>query len=294
MGIGLVVTGLVAWFANQAAVSNGQLTAWGELLYTSPLMWVVALAPLGSWKGIYMPEFDRPPIAARAGTAAVIDEGLRSYMLKVYNYMGIGLVVTGLVAYFTSQWALSSPANAELIYGSPLAWVIMLSPLAFVLVLSFGINKLSTGTAQILFWAFAAVMGLSLSSIFLVYTGASIAKVFFITAATFGAMSLWGYTTKRDLTGMGTFLFMGLIGLIIAMLVNIFLQSSALEFAISAIGVLIFVGLTAYDTQKIKESYSASFGADVLTKGAIMGALSLYLDFINLFMMLLRLFGNRE
>jgi FtsH-binding integral membrane protein len=241
-----------------------------------------------------MADFDRPTIAARAGTAAVIDEGLRSYMLKVYNYMSIGLVVTGLVAYFTSQWALSSQANAELIYASPLSWVIMLSPLAFVLVLSFGINKLSTGTAQILFWAFAAVMGLSLSSIFLVYTGASIAKVFFISAATFGAMSLYGYTTKRDLTGIGNFLFMGLIGLIIASIVNIFLKSSGLEFAISAIGVLIFVGLTAYDTQKIKESYSVSFGADVLAKGAIMGALSLYLDFINLFMMLLRLFGNRE
>ena len=198
-----------------------------------------------------MADFDRPTIAARAGTAAVIDEGLRSYMLKVYNYMSIGLVVTGLVAYFTSQWALSSQANAELIYASPLSWVIMLSPLAFVLVLSFGINKLSTGTAQILFWAFAAVMGLSLSSIFLVYTGASIAKVFFISAATFGAMSLYGYTTKRDLTGIGNFLFMGLIGLIIASIVNIFLKSSGLEFAISAIGVLIFVGLTAYDTQKI-------------------------------------------
>jgi FtsH-binding integral membrane protein len=241
-----------------------------------------------------MAEFDRPTIAARPGTAAVIDEGLRSYMLKVYNYMGIGLVVTGLVAWFTAQWAVSSPANAELLYASPLAWVIMLSPLAFVLALSFGINRMSAGTAQLVFWAFAAVMGLSLSSIFLVYTGASIAKVFFITAATFGAMSLYGYTTKRDLTSIGNFLFMGLIGLIIAMVVNIFLQSSALEFAISAVGVLIFVGLTAWDTQKIKESYSASYGAEVLAKGAIMGALSLYLDFINLFLMLLRLFGNRE
>ena len=157
-----------------------------------------------------------------------------------------------------------------------------------------GIQKLSVGTAQLVFWAFAGVMGLSLSSIFLVYTDASIAKVFFITAATFGAMSLWGYTTKRDLTGMGSFLLMGLIGIIIASIVNIFLASSALEFGISIIGVLIFVGLTAYDTQRIKESYSASHGADVLAKGAIMGALSLYLDFINLFMMLLRLFGNRE
>jgi uncharacterized protein len=241
-----------------------------------------------------MAQFDRPTVAARAGTAAAIDEGLRTYMLKVYNYMGVGLVVTGLVAYFFNQWAMSSQANMELVYGSPLMWVLAFAPLAFVLVLSFGINKMSTGAAQITFWAFAAVMGLSLSSIFAVYTDASIAKVFFITAGTFGAMSLYGYTTKRDLTQIGSFLMMGLIGIIIASIVNIFLASSALEFGISVLGVLIFVGLTAYDTQKIKESYSESHGAEVLAKGAIMGALSLYLDFINLFMMLLRLFGNRE
>ncbi len=256
-----------------------------------------------------MAEFDRPTVAARTGTAAVIDEGLRSYMLKVYNYMSIGLVVTGLVAWFANVAAVTTDQSAAvgqladgtlvtqwgaLLYTSPLAWVVMLSPLAFILVLTFGLQRMSTATAQIVFWAFAAVMGLSLSSIFLVYTDASIAKVFFITAATFGAMSLWGYTTKRDLTGMGSFLFMGLIGLIIAMIVNIFLQSSMLEFAISAIGVLIFVGLTAYDTQKIKESYHESHGADVLAKGAIMGAVRLYLDFVNLFLMLLRLFGNRE
>ena len=241
-----------------------------------------------------MAEFDRPTIAARAGTAADIDQGLRSYMLKVYNYMGLGLVVTGAVAYFTSQWAVASEANFNPLYGSPLMWVIMLAPLAFVLVLSFGINKISVGMAQVTFWAFAAVMGLSLSSIFLVYTGGSIAKVFFITAATFGAMSLYGYNTKRDLTSVGNFAIMGLIGLIIASIVNIFLASSALDFAISIIGVLIFVALTAWDTQKIKESYNVGHGAEVLAKGAIMGALSLYLDFINLFMMLLRLFGNRE
>ena len=245
-----------------------------------------------------MAEFDRPTIAsARAGTAAAIDEGLRSYMLKVYNYMGIGLVVTGLVAYFSNQAAVSNgqlTAWGELLYTSPLMWVVALAPLAFVLVLSFGINKLSVAATQATFWGFAAIMGLSLSSIFMVYTDASIAKVFFITAATFGAMSLYGYTTKRDLTGIGNFLIMGLIGLIIASIVNIFLASSMLEFAISAIGVLIFVGLTAYDTQKIKESYHESMGSDVLAKGAVMGALSLYLDFINLFMMLLRLFGNRE
>ena len=241
-----------------------------------------------------MAEFDRPTVAARTGTAAVIDEGLRSYMLKVYNYMGIGLVVTGLVAYFFNQWVMSSEAVFMAVYASPLMWVIALAPLAFVLVLSFGIQRMSVPVAQITFWAFSVIMGLSLSSIFAVYTDASIAKVFFITAATFGAMSLYGYTTKRDLTSIGNFLIMGLIGLIIAMIVNIFLASSALDFAISAIGVLIFVGLTAYDTQKIKESYSVSFGADVLAKGAIMGALSLYLDFINLVLMLLRLFGNRE
>ncbi|MGV3491465.1 MAG: Bax inhibitor-1/YccA family protein [Devosia sp.] len=245
-----------------------------------------------------MAEFDRPTIAAqRAGTAAAIDEGLRSYMLKVYNYMGVGLVVTGLVAWFSNQAAVADgqlTAWGQLIYASPLMWVIAFAPLAFVLVLSFGINKLSGATAQLLFWVFAAVMGLSLSSIFMVYTDASIAKVFFISAAMFGAMSLYGYTTKRDLTGIGNFLVMGLIGLIIASLVNIFLQSSMLDFAISAIGVLVFVGLTAYDTQKVKESYDSGAGAEVMQKTAVMGALSLYLDFINLFLMLLRLFGNRE
>ncbi|HEV7290991.1 MAG TPA: Bax inhibitor-1/YccA family protein [Devosia sp.] len=244
-----------------------------------------------------MAEYDRQTLGARAGSALAIDEGLRSYMLRVYNYMGIGLVVTGVVAYFSNAAAVSNgelTAWGALLYTTPLMWVVALAPLAFVMVLSFGINKLSVTAAQGTFWAFSAIMGLSLSSIFMVYTDASIAKVFFITAATFGAMSLYGYTTKRDLTGMGSFLFMGLIGLIIASVVNIFMQSSMLEFAISAVGVLIFVGLTAYDTQKIKEGYSETLGADTLAKGAIMGALSLYLDFINLFLMLLRLFGNRE
>ena len=192
-----------------------------------------------------MAQFDRPTIAtARAGAGAAIDEGLRSYMLKVYNYMGIGLVVTGLVAYFSNQAAVANgqlTAWGELLYTSPLMWVVALAPLGFVLVLSFGINKLSVAAAQATFWGFAAIMGLSLSSIFMVYTDASIAKVFFITAATFGAMSLYGYTTKRDLTGIGNFLIMGLIGLIIASIVNIFMQSGPLDFAISAIGVLIFV-----------------------------------------------------
>ena len=241
-----------------------------------------------------MADFQRQNVNAQAGTATAIDEGLRSYMLKVYNYMGAGLVITGLVAFFFNQWVMASEATAQAVYGSPLMWVIALSPLAFVLALSFGINRMSASTAQLVFWGFASVMGLSLSSIFTIYTDASIAKVFFITAATFGSMSLYGYTTRRDLTGIGSFLFMGLIGLIIAMVVNIFLQSSALEFGISVIGVLIFVGLTAYDTQKIKENYFEGDGAEVMGKKAIMGALTLYLDFINLFLMLLRLFGNRE
>ena len=249
-----------------------------------------------------MAEFDRPTIAARPGTAAVVDAGLRSYMLRVYNYMGVGLVVTGLVAYFTyansfieeSGRIIGLTGLGAALYDSPLKWVVMLAPLAFVLVLSFGITKLSVPVTQLLFWAFAAVMGLSLSSIFAVYTGGSIAKVFFISAATFGAMSLYGYTTKRDLTQFGSFLIMGLIGIVIASIVNIFLASSALSYAISIVGVLVFVGLTAWDTQKIKESYNDGFGAEVLAKGAIMGALSLYLDFINLFLMLLRLFGNQR
>ncbi len=219
-------------------------------------------------------------------------------MLKVYNYMAGGLVLTGLVAYFAFAQAFDAAGNltafGEAIYVSPLKWVVMLAPLAFILVLSFGLTKLSVATTQILFWVFAAVMGLSLSSIFAVYTGGSIAKVFFITAGTFGAMSLYGYTTKTDLTKFGSFLIMGLIGIIIASIVNIFLASSALSFGISIVGVLVFVGLTAWDTQKIKESYNEGFGADVLAKGAIMGALSLYLDFINLFLMLLRLFGNQR
>ena len=249
-----------------------------------------------------MAEFDRPSVAARPGTAAVIDQGLRSYMLKVYNYMTIGLVITGLVAFGAFNAAVTQSGGqitgltqfGAVIFESPLRWVIMLAPLAFVLVLSFGINKLQPAMAQLLFWVFAAVMGLSLSSIFLVYTGQSIAQVFFISAATFGATSLYGYTTKRDLTSIGSFLIMGLFGLIIASIVNIFLQSSGLGFAISIIGVLIFVGLAAWDTQKVKESYSASYGNDVLVKNAVMGALSLYLDFINIFLFLLRIMGNNR
>jgi FtsH-binding integral membrane protein len=183
----------------------------------------------------------------------------------------------------------------QTLFNSPLKWVVMLAPLGFVMFLGFRIQQMSVGAAQAMFWLFAAVMGVSLSSIFLVFTGQSIAQIFFITAATFGALSLWGYTTKRDLSGWGSFLFMGVVGIVIAALVNLFLQSSALMFAISAVGVLVFAGLTAYDTQRIKDGYLEMRGnAELVAKGAIMGALSLYLDFINMFVMLLNLFGNRN
>jgi FtsH-binding integral membrane protein len=218
-----------------------------------------------------------------------IDQGLRSYMLRVYNYMTGALALTGGVAYFVYASGL-----IEQIYGTPVYWVAVLAPLAFVLVLSFGIQKISLGAAQAIFWGYAAVMGLSMASIFLIYTGASIAEVFFITSATFLAMSLWGYTTKRDLSGFGHFLMMGLIGIIIAMVVNIFLQSPAVYFAISIIGVLVFTGLTAWDTQRIKEMYWDGDSAEIAGKKSIMGALALYLDFINLFLMLMQLMGQRR
>ena len=228
-------------------------------------------------------------------TQAEIDEGLRSYMLGIYNYMAIAMVITGGVAMAVANWAMSSPEVAQTLYGGPLRWVIMLAPLAFVMVLSFGINKLSAGTAQLLFWVYSAVMGLSLSSIFLVYTGQSIAQTFFITAAAFGCLSLYGYTTKRSLSGMGSFLIMGLFGIIIASIVNIFLGSPAMQFAISVIGVLVFSGLIAYDTQRLKWMYDSVAGnAEMVAKSSIMGALSLYLNFVNLFMFLLSFMGNRE
>jgi uncharacterized protein len=231
--------------------------------------------------------------------AGEIDQGLRAYMLKVYNYMAIGLAVTGVVAFAAANAAIDSSgqltAFGAAIYTSPLRWVIMLAPLAAVFFLSFRIDRPSVGAAQGLFWGYAALVGLSLSSIFLVYTGQSISTVFFVTAAAFGALSLYGYTTGRDLSAMGSFLIMGLFGIIIASIVNLFIGSSALQFAISVIGVLVFSGLTAYDTQRIKEMYFAGDDAVVAGRKAIMGALTLYLDFINLFVMLLQLFGqNRE
>jgi FtsH-binding integral membrane protein len=228
--------------------------------------------------------------------AGEIDQGLRAYMLKVYNYMAIGLAVTGVVALLTANAAVDASgqltAFGAAIYTSPLRWVIMLAPLAAVFFLSFRIDRMSVGAAQATFWGYAAIMGLSLSSIFLVFTGQSITQVFFVTAASFGALSLYGYTTKKDLSAVGSFLIMGLFGLIIASIVNIFLASSALQFAISVIGVLVFAGLTAYDTQRIKEMYFAGDAADVMGRKAIMGALTLYLDFINMFIMLLQLFGQ--
>jgi hypothetical protein len=218
-----------------------------------------------------------------------VEAALRQHMQRVYGYIAGGLIVTGLVAYCA---AVSGFYQA--LAGTPWLWIVMLAPLGFVLVLSFGIDRISAGTAILLFWIYAAVMGLSLGGIFLVFTGTSIARVFFITAATFGAMSLYGFTTGADLSRFGSFLFMGLIGIVIASLVNIFVGSDAVQFVISIVGVILFVGLTAYDTQRIKAMYLESDTEELAGKKAVMGALALYLDFINLFMMLLQLFGQRR
>ena len=252
-------------------------------------------------------EFDKKGILARAKEAqqstVVMDEGLRAYMLKVYNYMATGILLTGIIALISFKMSVvTDPTGAitgftnigNALFFSGLKWIVMLAPLGIVFYMSFGINKMSASKAQTVFWVFAALMGLSLSWILLVYTGVSVARVFFITSATFGAMSLYGYTTKRDLTKLGSFLMMGLIGIIIASIVNIFMKSSMMYFVISILGVLIFVGLTAYDTQKIKNMYAVSDSGELLGKKAVMGALTLYLDFINLFIMLLRLFGQRR
>jgi uncharacterized protein len=220
---------------------------------------------------------------------AARDAGLRSYMLSVYNYMASGVLLTGIVALLFANSGL-----AEQVLSTPLRWVIMFAPLAFVMVMSFGMNRLSTGTLQLLFWAFATVMGLSMSSIFLVFTGTSIAQTFFAVAVGFLGLSLYGYTTKKDLSGFGTFLIMGVIGLLVAIVINLFLQSPAMTMAISAIGVLLFAGLTAYDTQKIKSMYAYVAGTDMMGKVVIMGALNLYLDFINMFTFLLNFMGSRE
>ena len=227
----------------------------------------------------------------RAGgdVAGRYDEGLRKHMLSIYNYMASAVLLTGIVALVSASSGLTLAFA-----GTPLMWVVMLAPLAFVLAMSFGLNKMSKSTLNILFWAYATVMGLSLSTIFLVYTGESIAVTFFATAGAFAGLSLFGYTTKKDLSGFGSFLIMGVVGLIIAGLVNLFLQSSEMSFVISGIGVLIFAGLTAYDTQRLKEEYVHLRGTEYIGKAVIMGALNLYLDFINMFMYLLRFLGNRE
>jgi FtsH-binding integral membrane protein len=233
----------------------------------------------------------------RAGTgarsAAHIDEGLRAHMNKVYGLMSSGMFLTGIIAYLVGN----NDAMLAAIFGSPLKWIVIFAPLAVVFGLSAGINRLSENAARMVFYGFAALMGLSISSIFAVYTGLSIANTFFTTAVAFGGLSLYGYTTKRDLSGLGTFLMMGLIGILVAMVVNIFLGSPAIAFAVSVLGVLIFAGLTAYDTQAIKNEYvvHAQHGeAEWLGKAAIMGALRLYLDFINMFMFLLSFMGNRQ
>lgn len=240
----------------------------------------------------YNPDYARRGYGAQS--QAEVDAGLRSYMLGIYNYMMLALALTGVVAFGVATYAASDPAVAQLMFGTPLKWVIMFAPLGMVLWLSFGINSLSASTAQLIFWVYAGLMGLSLSSIFLVYTGESIARTFFITAAAFGALSLYGYTTKTDLTAFGKFLFIGLIGLIIASLVNLFFPSGMLNFVISVAGVFIFAGLTAVDTQKIKEMYYANMDGETMAKASIMGALTLYLDFINMFMFLLNFLGSRE
>ncbi|WP_257170055.1 Bax inhibitor-1/YccA family protein [Bradyrhizobium sp. SRS-191] len=249
-------------------------------------------------------------VAGRAD-AATVDAGLRAYMLRIYNYMSIGLAITGLAALGVYMASVTGdPAAGVFKFGnayltqfgyamfvSPLKWLFILAPLVMVFAISAGINRLAPSTAQILFWVFSALMGVSLSSIFLVYTHTSIVRVFFITAATFGALSLYGYTTKRDMTGMGSFLFMGLIGIVLASLVNLFLASSMLQFIVSVIGVFVFAGLTAWDTQRLKNEYIygyASAGGDIAERAAITGALSLYLNFINLFTLLLQLLGQRD
>lgn len=234
----------------------------------------------GIWGGVRGAAVDR----------GYVDEALRSYMLRVYNMMASGLLLSGIVAVLVAM----SPSAVIAINTSALGFVVRLAPLGLLLWMSFGINRMSAATLQLLYWVFVASFGLSLSSIFLIYRIGSIGEVFFITAGTFGAMSLYGYTTKRDLTGFGSFLMMGLFGIIIASVVNIFVGSSMMNFAISVLGVLIFTGLTAYDTQRIKAQFYEGAGAEITSKQAVMGAVQLYLDFLNLFLMLLRLFGDRR
>jgi hypothetical protein len=252
----------------------------------------------------FSPDYRTYPPASAATTAAVLDEGLRAYMLRVYNWMSSGLLLTGIIAYTIANTSLINAFYPVVMTpmgprhtASALAMISIFAPLAFVLVLSMGVNRLSRSAAQTLYWVFCAAMGASLTNIFLIYTSESIVRVFFITAATFAAMSIYGYTTKADLSRFGSFLMMGLFGIIIASLVNMFLHSSGLQFAISIIGVVVFTGLTAYDTQRIKATYvqyAYAEGPDAAAKRSVYDALSLYLNFLNLFMLLLQLLGNRN
>ena len=230
------------------------------------------------------------PITRSSASTINVDAGLRTYMQRVYNFMALGLSITGATAYLTAQ----SPEMMQLIFGTPLRYLVIFAPLIMVLILSARISKMSFANAQTLFWVYAGVLGLSLASIFMVYTGQSIAKVFFITSGMFAGTSLYGYTTQRDLSKFGSFLFMALLGIIIASIVNIFLNSGPMQFAISVLSVLIFTGLTAYDTQMIKEMYYENDDTEVSSKKALFGALSLYMNFLNLFLALLRLFGDRR
>lgn len=229
----------------------------------------------------------RTTVISRRGDAALYDDGLRAYMLRVYNLMGLGLAVTGLVAYAVAN----TPALFNLIFGTPLMWVVMLAPIGLAFFLGARVQRMSQGTAQVTFWIFAALMGASLATVFAVFTGASIARVFFITAAAFGGLSLYGYTTKKSLSGWGSFLLIGLIGIIVASVVNLFIGSSALQFAVSVIGVIVFAGLTAYDTQMLRNLALSGIQGEQAERAAINGALALYLDFINMFLFILRLFG---
>ena len=243
-----------------------------------------------------MSDFDRNYALRGVGTdrAVTYDMGLRAHMIRVYNYMAGGVALTGAVAWLTYQYAASNPAFAHALFGTPLIWVVMLAPLGLVFFLSFRIGHLQASTALTLFFVYAGILGLSLATIFMAYTAMSIARVFFISAAAFGALSLYGYTTQRSLDAMGAFMVMGLFGLIIASLVNVFLKSTGLDWALSIIGILIFAGLTAWDTQKVKEMYSPMDDGTVAGRKAVMGALSLYLDFLNMFLFMLRLFGDRR
>jgi FtsH-binding integral membrane protein len=230
-----------------------------------------------------------PSLNAEAIGRAGYDMGLRRHMLSIYNYMASGVLLSGIVALLFARSGM-----AEAVFGTPLRWIIALAPLGFVFAMSFGVNRMKTSTLQILFWLFSIAMGLSLASIFFIYTGASIATTFFATAAAFAGLSLFGYTTKKDLSAMGAFMVMGLVGILVAMLINLFLQSNGLALAISILGVLIFAGLTAWDTQRLKNEYHMLAGTDFAGKAVIMGALSLYLDFINMFQFLLMFLGDRR